>query len=979
MYTPLYVKTTYSLLSSLVTIKKLISFCKEHKILSVAICDSHMFGVMEFIGLCEKNGIHPVVGLELMLDDKPVLLYAKNYQGYQTLMKLSTIQSERKIELNDILFLLDNIIIILPFISHDYFSLFPNDCDLYLGYTSKEEEKIAYLSTKKVVFLPNILYIEEQEKEDLLYLYMIRDGKTIADEPYTITGLHHMIENALERYTDNTGLINSQEIASYCQIDFPKSKLLLPIYETEENITQDAYLYQLAKKGLYKRLNGNRKEEYEKRLEYELSIITTMGFANYFLVVYDFIKYAKKKGILVGPGRGSGAGSLVAYCLGITEIDPIEYQLIFERFLNPERITMPDIDTDFPDIYRDEVIDYVVNKYGKKRVAGIVTFGTLGAKQVIRDVSRVLNIPLYKVDALCKNIPSMTKINLQELYQKNDKFHLMIEEDDLLKQMYRLACKFEGLPRHTSSHAAGIVMCNKDLDEVIPLLKGDSIYLTAYSMEYLESFGLIKMDFLGLKNLTTIMNIIEDIKTGEHIDIDFNQIPLDDKETLNIFTTANTSGIFQFETTGMRNFLRQLRPSTFEDIFAAIALFRPGAAVNIDSYIKRKHKEEEITYLDESLKDILEPTYGMIVYQEQIMLVASRLAGYTLGEADILRRAMSKKKIDILKGEEDKFINQSVARGLKREKAKEIFDLILNFANFGFNKSHSVAYSLIAYKMAYLKAHYPKYFFASLFTGVIGSETKTKEYLGEAKANHLTLLKPDINLSYNRYLVEKEGIRFPINNIKNVGPFACNDILKARKTSPFKDIFDFLARANTRSITSKVIESLIDASAFDSFGYTHATLFHNMDALLNYMDLAKDLDPSFILKPELEEKDELSKNELMYREKEVFGLYLSNHPSTTYRLDYPKAIALETIDNYFNRRIEVIVLLDNMRVIDTKKGDKMAFLTCSDETASMDFTLFPKIYKKYQDLEKGKMLKINGVVEKRLNKYQVVVNEISYL
>ena len=979
MYTPLYVKTTYSLLSSLITIPQLVSFCKKHKIPSVGICDNNLSYAMEFLDACKKNDLYPILGLEVLLDDKPVLVYAKNYHGYQNLMKLSTIQSDGAITIDTLQKHLSDTKVVLPFISADYHTLFDKSVDLSIGYTNKEEEKQAYLWTKKVVFLPEILYLEESDKKYLPYLWMIRDGKTITDASYTVQGLHHLLLDSLDTYTDNQGIVSSNEFRQQCSITFPKAELLLPIYDVKDAPNQEVYLSKLAQRGLEKRLQGKVTPPYKERLKYELQVIFDMGFSNYFLIVYDFIKYAKRKGILVGPGRGSAAGSLVAYALGITEIDPIHYQLLFERFLNPERITMPDIDTDFPDIYRDDVIDYVTQKYGSKRVSGIVTFGTLGAKQVIRDVSRVLNIPLYKVDMLSKYIPSMTKDKLADIYQKNDKFRLLLEEDESLMNMYQIALRFEGFPRHTSSHAAGIIMCQKDLDEVVPLIKSDHGYLTGYSMEYLESLGLLKMDFLGIKNLTTIMHIIEDIQKGEGVTIDFNQIPLSDQRTLQLFQEANTTGIFQFESTGMKNFLRQLKPSSFEDIFAAIALFRPGPATNIPSYIKRKHNEEAITYLDPCLKPILEPTYGIIVYQEQIMQIAVLLAGYSMGEADLLRRAMSKKKMDILKGEEDKFIRQSVERGYDRTMAKQVFDLILNFANYGFNRAHSVAYSLVAYKMAYLKAYYPKYFFANLLTGVIGSEVKTKQYLDEAKKNHLVLLKPDINLSQDHYLVEKEGIRFPLSHIRNVGVVASQAILTARGNTPFQDIYDFFARVNNRSITRKTIESLIDASCFDSFGYNHRTLFQNLDALLNYAELAKDLDPTFLLKPEMEIFDEFSKDELMYREKELFGFYLSNHPASFQRTKYLEAIPIEAIPQHFNKRIETIVMIDQVRIIETKKKEKMAFLSGSDETGSMDFTLFPKTYQLYSEIDRGKLVKIKGTVEKRLNKYQVVVQTIEIL
>lgn len=978
MYPLLYVKTTYSLLSSLVPIKKLISYCVMNHMETVAICDNNMFGVMEFLNACKKEGLHGVVGLELIFSDLPVLLYAKDYEGYQFLMKLSTIQSERKIEESDLRIGNSHVYMVLPFSSIALYEQFSKSYSVFLGYCSLEEEKVCSTVSSDIVFLPKILYLEEKEKDYLPYLQMIRDGKTISDDIKIESGIHYPILKGLSSYTSSIGLDNLKRLTSSCQITFPSFELLLPIYDTGSELNSDRYLALLSRKGLEKRLGKEVPPAYKERLLYELSVIQKMGFSNYFLVVYDFIRYAKKNHILVGPGRGSGAGSLVAYSLGITEIDPMQYQLLFERFLNPERISMPDIDTDFPDNCRDQVIDYVISKYGEKRVAGIVTFGTMGAKQVIRDVGRVLNIPLYKIDALCKHIPTMSKDNLTHFYQENEKFRLMIDEDDTLQKLYQIALKIEGFPRHTSSHAAGIVMSKVDLDTVVPLIKNDGMYLTGYSMEYLEPLGLLKMDFLGLKNLTTIMNILSDIKEGEQIEIDFNQIPLDDQETISIFTHANTSGIFQFESVGMRNFLRQLKPNCFEDLFAAIALFRPGPASNIDSYIRRKHGEEAITYLDASLKEILKSTYGIIVYQEQIMQIAHTLAGYSLGEADILRRAMSKKKMDVLKGEEERFLTRSVERGYSHEVAKQIFDLILNFANYGFNRAHSVAYSIIAYKMAYLKAHYPKYFFASLFTGVIGSEVKTREYFHEAKANHLNLLKPDINLSFSRYMVEEEGIRFPFSNIRNVGIAASHDILVARNT-PFRDLFDFLSRVTARSVTRKTMESLTYAGAFDCFGYNHATILYNMDALMNYADLAKDLDAEFLLKPELELVPEFSKNELMLKEKEIFGFYFSNHPATDLRLQYPLAVHFQDIDQYFNKQIELIGLIEQIRIIETKKKDKMAFLVCSDETTSIDVTLFPKVYQIHTDMAKGDLVYMLGVVEKRLDRYQVIVRDMKLI
>ena len=977
MYIPLYNKSNYSLLSSMLTIDDIVSFALHYKISSIALCDDSMYGVMEFIHKCRKQDIKPIIGLTVTLDDFIIVLYCKNYSGYQSLIKLSTIQNERVVTIDELDKYSNGLIAVLPFASREKYKVLRDLYDdFYLGYTNKSEEKELLLQTNNLVFFPLSLYLYQTDSEYLPYLFKIRDGKTASDEVFYDVSNHELEKNNLLDFTDNLGLLNSMKISDACNLEFPKAELLLPIYECDN---PSKYLFELCKVGLSRRLGGSISDDYKKRLSYELQIINDMGFSNYFLVVYDFIKYAKKHDILVGPGRGSAAGSLVSYSLGITDIVPIHYDLLFERFLNPERKTMPDIDTDFPDDRRDEVIQYVVSKYGRKRVAGIVTFGTMGAKQVIRDVSRVLNVPNYKVDSLCKFIPAFTKEKLSDFYKKNANFKARVDSDLLLSKMFKIALKFEGFPRHTSSHAAGIVMCQKDLDEVLPLTVSEGMYLTSYSMEYLEDLGLLKMDFLGLKNLTIIHNILKDIETTYNEKVLFNQIPLDDKETLKIFETANTSGIFQFESVGMRNFLRNLKPNCFEDIFAAIALFRPGPAINIDSYIRRKHKEEEISYLDSSLEPILKNTYGIFIYQEQIMQVASVFAGYTLGEADILRRAMSKKKVDLLKNEEEKFIHKSMERGHSYEVSKKIFDLVLNFAGYGFNRSHSVAYSLIAYKMAYLKCHYKTIFFANLLTNVIGSEGKTHEYIMEARANNLVIEKPSINNSGIRYLVKNNVIIYPFSNIKSIGSVVANSILKAREEGEFVSIYDAFSRLYIAGVGKKNLETLIYADVFKEFSYNRATLIYNLDSLFNYAELTKDIDPSLVMIPDIEEQKEFEDSYLLEKEKEVFGFYLSSHPTTMYRKDNPYVISLNEVSNQFLKKVDTLILVDKIKVINTKKGDKMAFITGSDETGTMDFTLFPKIYKLYEMIERGDLLKVRGTVEKRLDQYQVIVEKIKFL
>ena len=976
MYIPLFNTSNYTLLSSLLKIDDLVNYAINNNISSIALTDTNMYGTMEFIKKCEKNNIKPIIGLNIIQEDYNYLVLAKSLVGYKNLLKLSTIQNERIITTEEINKYNKDLIVLVPYNNKKKYNELSNIYeDIYLGYSKKEEELEALLITKNIIFLRESLYLNKEDKKILPYLYKIRDSKTLKDEDDYDIDNHELIIDNIDELSSKKGLDNTLKISNMINVVFEKGELLLPEYDCKN---PKLYLRELCKKGLEKRLNKKVTKEYVDRLNYELKVIEEMGFSNYFLVVYDFIKYAKKNNILVGPGRGSAAGSLVAYTLGITEIDPLKYDLLFERFLNIERKTMPDIDTDFPDNRRDEVIEYVINKYGKKRVSGIITFGTLGAKQAIRDVSRVMNIPLYKVDSLCKFIKDPRE-KILNIYKNNETFRVRVDQDILLKEMIDIAIKLEGYPRHTSQHAAGIVMSKVDLDEVIPLTLVDNMYLSSYSMEYLEELGLLKMDFLALKNLTIIDNIINEIKQQEKVEIDFNKIPLDDQETLKLFETGNTAGIFQFESVGMKNFLKRLKPNTFEDIFAAIALFRPGPSQNIDTYINRKHGKEKIEYLDPSLESITKNTYGILIYQEQIMQLARIYAGYTLGEADILRRAMSKKKKDLLEKEKEKFITKSMEHNHTKEQAQKIFDLILEFAGYGFNRSHSVVYSIIAYKMAYLKCHYKAYFYANILSNVIGSESKTYEYIMEAKANKLEIEKPTIEESTDKFIVNDNKLIFPLSSIKSIGTIVSKEINEARIDGPFKDIFNCFSRLYIAGIGKKNFETLIYANVFKNFNYNRRTLIENLDSLINYAELTKDLGYESVMTPVIENKEEYPDVFLLEKEKEVFGFYLSGHPTTVYREDNPLCIRLNEVENKFNKQVDTLILVDKIKVIDTKKGEKMAFITGSDETASLEYTLFPKIYKLYNNIEKGNIIKVRGNVEKRLNEYQIIVDKIRIL
>lgn len=968
-YVPLYIKTENSLLSSLIKIDELIKFAKSYNYKALSIVDNNMFGVMEFYKKCLQNGIKPIIGLEVKLDNN-LVLYAKNYNGYKNLLKISTVMSESKVDINILEKYSSDLICVIPFnyrfIYDELNKMFQN---VFISYKNKEEYDL--INKDISIYMNETLYLQKKDSNYLKYLIAIRDGKKI-DEVNILGDNHLLLPEEIKNYDFNS---NNQKILDMCNLKIELHKDLLPIYECPNNLDAYSYLKELCQDGMRKRFGSSVGKVYIDRLKYELNIINKMGFCNYFLVVYDYVKYAKEHGILVGPGRGSAAGSLVSYLLNITTIDPIKYNLLFERFLNPERVTMPDIDIDFQYDRREEVINYCVNKYGNKKVAGIITFNTLGAKQAIRDIGRVMDINLDKIDALTKLIDS--NLSLRENYN-DSKLKRILNEDSELFNLYKVSLKFEGLKRHTSNHAAGIVMCNENLDEILPLYKKDGMFLTAYSMDYLEEQGLLKMDLLAIKNLTLIDTVLKEVNKKNKV-ISFDDIPFEDSEATNVFTSVNTLGIFQFESTGMMNFLRKFRPSNFQDIVAALALFRPGPMNNIDSYIKRKQNKEKIDYFDKSLEKVLKPTYGIIIYQEQIMQIASIMAGFSLGEADILRRAMSKKKEEILLKEKDKFINGSIKRGYSEELARKIYDLILKFAAYGFNKAHSVSYATISYRMAYLKAHYKEDFMKTLLNFELNSVNKTKEYIYECKKEGLNILKPDINKSDKYYLKEKDGIRYPLTGLKNLGSMIVNNILDERKNGDFKSIYDFIKRTNRKNINKKTLISLIDAGCFDSFDLNHRTMIDGIDLIINYGELIKDLDEEFVLLPELEIKEEYSKHELLKRELDVIGLYISDNPITEYKQKLNNKFNICDVSHWFDKNVNIIGTIDYVKEVETKKQDKMCFIKISDELASIDGVVFPQLYKTLNEIKKDKTVLISGKVEKRFDKYQIIVNNIKYL
>ena len=966
-FTALQVKTSYSILNSLNDIKKLVSLAVNYGYVSLAITDdNNMFGVMEFYEECKKNNIKPIIGIELTVNDSHILLYAKNNLGYKNIIKLSTIVSDRKLTLKDLETYKGNLILIMPFSFYDE-KIFNIYKEKYIGYSNKEEkEKI----TLPKVFINDVSYLNPKDYIYLNYLNMIRDGKIIGEYDLNKNiGKHLLTKEEILLIADKVDLDNMEYIIDSCNVELTYTEGLLPIYD--KSIDSKKHLKELSIKGLNKRLNNNVPEEYHRRLEKELSVIDKMGFNDYFLIVYDYVLYAKKHNILVGPGRGSAAGSLVSYTLGITDIDPIKYNLLFERFLNVERVTMPDIDIDFDALKRQEVIDYVIDKYGEKKVVGIITFNTLGAKQVIRDVGRVLNIKLSLIDNIAKLCTKDLKTSLEE----NTNLKKLINNSDELKKLYNISLHLEGLPRHISVHAAGVVMSKYDIDETIPLYKNQlGMYVSGYSKDYLEPLGLLKMDFLGISNLTLIDEVINNIRAHTNLNITFGNIPMDDPKTIHMFEIGDTEGIFQFEAPGMIKFLKKLKAKTFNDIVAATSLYRPGPMDSIPEYIERKNSKSKIDYIDDSLEDILKETYGIIIYQEQVMQIAVKMANYTLGEADILRRAMSKKKESILLKEKEKFVNGSISNGYSKEISEKVYNIILKFANYGFNKSHAVAYSIIAYKMAFLKTHFYNYFMLSLLNNVINNENKTNIYISKLRQKNIEVLPPDINLSSTKYTIDNNNIICPLSIIRNVGINIANIILKERENGPYKNFIDFVRRTYNKSINRKILESLILSGSFSNMEYNKKTLMTNLDNIINFAELASDNTLIEIEEPLIDKVSEYTKEELILHEFNTFGFYISQHPVSKYKQS--NDISTLNLESNLNKYITIVLEVLNIKEIITKNNDVMAFIKASDEYKQIDLTVFPKIYSDNKYLKNHDIISVYGHVEKRFDNYQLVVSKI---
>ncbi len=964
MYIPLKITTDYSLLKSTIKMEDLMSFLVEKKITSCAICDEYLYGVMEFYNKCKKNNIKPIIGLEITMNKNPIYLYAKNYTGYQNLLKVNTIKTERELNVVELEMYSKEVMAIIPTSSLSLYkeiaAIFKNT---FVGYQNEYEKTHALLKTKNIVFVNDIRSLKKEDTICLDYLNMMAEDQKIST---------YEMQNYEKNYFREEISLEDQkttiEFANQINIEIPKNENRIPIYDA--NIKDSyAYLKNLTQKGLNKRLNGSVSKNYEERLDYELSVIKKMGFIDYILIVYDYVLFAKKNNVFVGPGRGSAAGSLVCYTLGITDIDPLEYNLLFERFLNPERVTMPDIDIDFENTKRGKVIEYIRTRYGDKKVASIMTFATLKSKLVLREMARVLEYSDRDFEELIKEVSSLK--NLRENLE-NEKIKQKLEKNKTLQKIYKMALKLEGIKKNISTHAAGVVISKVDLEEVIPIIKMGDTTLTGITMEYLEELGLLKMDLLAIKNLTMIANILELIEKDTGKKIPLNKINLNDKAVLDLFTRADTTGIFQFESSGMRSFLQKLKPRNFSDIVASIALYRPGPMDNIDSFIRRKEGKEKIDYLVPALEEVLKETEGIMVYQEQVMQILAIVASYSYAEADLVRRAMSKKKKEIIESEQEKFISRAMKNGYDKNISQKIYELILKFAGYGFNKSHSVSYSLIGYQMAYLKVKFPTYFITNLLNMSIGSEIKTKEYLAEAKSHHLKIVHPDINESDSIYKIKESELILPLSIIKGLGSITIDSILKEReKNGPYEDFIDFASRTINKNVNNRILEILINAGVFDVFA-NKTTLKENLSAVINYAELASDMDSPLLLKPilkEYEEEEPTNKLEL-----ESYGFYITNHPTSIYTGE--NIMKLQNIKNYFDKYVRTVVLIESIKKTKTKTGEEMAFVEASDETGTSSFVVFARQIRLLDNLKVRDIAEMQGRVTRRYDKYQINVNNI---
>ena len=996
MATQLYVKSEYSLLSSMCRIADTVLKCKELGFDSLAIVDKNILvASKELKEECEKNNIKPIFAMEVDLyigDIKyPLCLYARNTIGYKNLIKISSFVScddsshIDKTYLNEhkeglfIVFESDNSPL-NEYIKTDeldnkideLINDFGNEilfgiCDNNIQFNRINNDLLKeHLQAKnvKTLAISRTYYLNKEDAYECEILRCIgSDDDSLISEKNIEQTRYLLSTNEMNNLYDSKDIVNADILAKNCNVGF-NFKTTLPDFPTPNNADPNEYLKSLAIKCLSVRFNGNVPREYEQRLNYELKVIIDMGFANYFLIVYDYIKYAKRSGYQVGVGRGSSAGSLVSYVLGITEVDPMKYGLLFERFLNPERISMPDIDTDFPDDKRNDVVRYVKEKYGDDHVAYILTFGTFKAKQSLRDVAKVMGFSNSSINAVMNTIPKNSNDSLEVLYNELPRFKRVINISEENRKLYNTALKIENLPRHYTIHPAGVVFSKDSLDEVIPLIKTDSqLRAVQFDAKYLEDMGLIKMDFLSLKNLSVIYEISEQIRKDLDSSFDIRKIALDDSKTYDLISNGDLLGVFQLEREGMRKVAKKMKPNHFEELGILLALYRPGPMQNIDQFIQNKANPNNIKYLSKDLEPILKETYGIIVYQEQIMMIARKFAGFSYGKADILRRAMSKKHADELASLQNEFINGCIKNGYDKTIATTIYDYILKFANYGFNKSHSCVYSVISYYEAYLKANYPLYFYKAVLNETVGDEFKTFNYIREYSSRGGKFSKVDINTSSNVYIIKDNSLVLPFSIIKDVGPSACEKILEERSKGPFVNYLDAVVRLSNNGVNRAAIENLISAGAFDCFEYNRYSKLMSLETTLAYASVHKNYSGPDSVGQDAPSINQVGENLDICAEKEkkVLGFYFTYNPIKAIKTKYN--INTLSISDLLSKNgpVEGFGLVKRLHVHKTKTGDEMEFITVDDGYSTCSLALMPNIYSNYKEaIHEGDYLYFKG-------------------
>ncbi len=1061
----LHVHTEYSLLDGSNKITEYVARVKELGMDSAAITDhGAMFGVIDFYKEAKAQGIKPILGCEVYVApnsrfDKEttggedryyhLVLLAENNQGYQNLMKIVSIgytegfYYKPRVDREVLARYHEGIIAtsaclageVQRYIEKDryeeacvaakrYEDIFgkgnfflelqdhgiPEQKQVNQGLLRMSRELgIELVATNDVHYT----YAEDEKPHEILLC--LQTGKRLSDEDrmryeggqYFVKSPQEMAE--LFRYAPQA-LENTQKIADRCNVEIEFGVTKLPQYDVPDGYTSWEYLNKLCSEGFAERYPDDD-GTLRSQLDYELSIIQTMGYVDYFLIVWDFIKFARDNGIAVGPGRGSAAGSLVSYSLGITNIDPARYQLLFERFLNPERVSMPDIDVDFCFERRQEVIDYVVRKYGKDRVAQIVTFGTLAARAVLKDVGRVMDMPYAFVDSIAKMVPRELNITLDRALQVNPELRNLYETNEQVKELVDMSKRLEGLPRHASTHAAGVVISQKSVDEYVPLSRAqDGSVTTQFTMTTLEELGLLKMDFLGLRTLTVIQNAVEMAGKSSGREIDIDRIDYQDQKVLDSLGTGKTDGVFQLESAGMKSFMKELKPQSLEDLIAGISLYRPGPMQFIPQYIRGKNHPDQVTYDCPELEPILKPTYGCIVYQEQVMQIVQQLAGYTLGRADLVRRAMSKKKAAVMKKERQSFVygNEEegvpgcIARGISEAVANKIYDEMMDFAEYAFNKSHAAAYAVVSYQTAWLKYYYPVEYMAALLTSVIDNSTKVSEYIASCRQMGIRILPPDINESIGVFSVSNGAIRYGLTAIKSVGKPVIAEIIREREEHGlYKDLEDFIERTAGKELNKRAIENFIKAGAFDSFPLNRHQMVSVYEQIvdeatrkkktefagqMSLFDFAPEEDKASF-KVRIPQVPEYGKEELLSLEKEVLGFYISGHPMEEYEEQWRRKISHVSTDFLPPEDDEDEKLRDGERAViggmitsktvkATKNNKMMAFINVEDMTGSVEVIVFPRDYEKYgRQLNEDSMVFVSGRVSAELDKASKLILE----